>query len=116
MPEMIDSSAGIRVALLEVKASVDALTQGLHLMVETQQTHTEMLEQILEAAAKPPPAESPLQILLADIVAALETQSSTLDQICGSLDHIAHDVEAAVVRGAQLVMDGVDLAEDQAGC
>jgi hypothetical protein len=113
---MVEDAAGIRTVLEGVKASVDALTQGLHLMVETQQTHTAMLEEILEAAAKPPPGESPLQVLLADIVAALESQSSALDHICGSLDHIARDVEMAAIRGAQHDAEGVDATQDQAGC
>jgi hypothetical protein len=103
---------GIRSDIADLKVSVDALTQGLQLMVETQHTHTELLEQILAAATEPSPADSPLHDLLARMIAALDGQTEALGRIEVRLGRVGRDVENAVVRGIQLAAgDGVDVGE-----
>ena len=77
-----DGLAHLRGDIADLTASVDTLSQGLRLMLETQETHTEMLTALLKAAAKPD-EESALEILLARIVAGLEVQTESLGRLGG---------------------------------
>ena len=85
--------------LARLRDTVETLTQGLRMMVETQGTHTEMLQAILEAATEEA-GESPLPGLLTQIVERLDEQTGIL-----------HRIEAAAGGGP--VEDGED--EDRAG-
>lgn len=67
-----------------LRESVDALTQGLGLMLEILGTHTEMLRTIVEAATAEP-HESPLPKLLQQIVERLDNQAATLTRIEASI-------------------------------
>jgi hypothetical protein len=108
MTELVD----LRDEVAALRTSMDALTQGLHLMVETQETHTDLLQRILAAATEPSPAESPLHELLARLVAGIDGQTEALHRIESRLAHVGPDVEAAVIRGVQLATgDGVDIDE-----
>lgn len=86
--------------LARLRDTVETLTQGLRMMVETQATHTEMLQAILEAATEEA-GESPLPGLLTQIVERLDEQTGIL-----------HRIEAAASGG--LVEDAQD-DEDHAG-
>ncbi len=88
-----------------LRTDVQALTQGLLQMVETQDTHSEMLRQILGAATQPPPAENPLETLLAQVVVRLGEQTAALEQIGDALGRLPSDMEKAVVRGVRLAVD-----------
>ncbi|NOG73901.1 hypothetical protein [Roseicella sp. DB1501] len=70
----------VTVELAKLRTSVEALTQGLRLMVETQETHTEMLRAILDAATGEPP-ESELPELLRQVVGRLDEQTALLQRI-----------------------------------
>lgn len=80
--------------LARLNTTVETLTQGLRMMVETQATHGEMLQAILEAASEEV-GESPLPGLLEQIVARLDEQTEVL-----------HRIEAAA--GGALMHDGAD--------
>src|SRR4051794_32440142 len=70
-------SDAITAELTRLRDTVETLTQGLRMMVETQGTHTEMLQAILEAATEEA-GESPLPGLLAQIVERLDEQTGIL--------------------------------------
>ena len=65
----------LRSEVAALRNSVDALAQGLHLMVETQETHTDLLQRILAAATEPSPSDSPLHDLLARLIAGIDGQT-----------------------------------------
>jgi predicted transcriptional regulator len=87
--------------LARLRDTVETLTQGLRMMVETQATHTEMLRAILEAATEEA-GESPLPGLLTQIVDRLDEQTALL-----------HRIEAA--GGGGLASNAQDEDEDRAG-
>jgi len=100
----------LRSEVAALRTSVDALTQGLHLMVETQETHTDLLERILAAATEPSPSDSPLHDLLARLIAGIDGQTEAIHRVETRLAHLGSDVESAVIRGVQLATgDGVDI-------
>ena len=70
----------IAAELARLRESVETLTQGLRMMVETQGTHTEMLRAIMEAATEEA-GESPLPGLLTQIVERLDEQTGILHRI-----------------------------------
>jgi hypothetical protein len=84
-------SDAVAAELARLITTVETLTQGLRMMVETQATHGEMLQAILEAASEDV-GESPLTELLEQIVARLDEQPEVL-----------HRIEAAAGGG---LMDG----------
>lgn len=98
-PEEAALSDTITAELARLRDTVETLTQGLRMMVETQGTHTEMLQAILEAATEEA-GESPLPGLLTQIVERLDEQTGIL-----------HRIEATAAGGP--VEGGVD--EDRAG-
>ena len=73
-------SDAITAKLARLQDTVETLTQGLRMMVETQATHTEMLQAILEAATEEA-GESPLPGLLTQIVERLDEQTGILLRI-----------------------------------
>jgi hypothetical protein len=80
--ELEETAVSDKVAaeLAHLRETVEMLTQGLRMMVETQDTHTEMLQAILEAATEEA-GESPLPGLLEQIVGRLDEQTSILHRI-----------------------------------
>ncbi|MCF3948179.1 hypothetical protein [Acidiphilium iwatense] len=96
-----------------IEARLDALTQALRLMIETQNTHGEMLAKLIELAT---PAEeaSPLEESLAEIAAALRDQTAALERIGATMEGIGAEVEAGVMRGLATALEGDDQAEPEA--
>ncbi|HWX51531.1 MAG TPA: hypothetical protein VNZ61_26090 [Roseomonas sp.] len=88
--------------LARLRDTVETLTQGLRMMVETQATHTEMLQAILEAATEEA-GESPLPGLLTQIVERLDEQTGIL-----------HRIEA-IAGGGFLDEDGAEQGIRQVG-
>jgi len=82
-----------------LRRDVQALTQGLSLMLETQGTHTEMLAKLLEAATQPPPEENPLEDLLRHFIAALDRQTDAFGQLDLTIQALPAEMENAVVQG-----------------
>lgn len=66
--------------IAQLHDAVETLAQGLRMMVETQATHTEMLQAIMEAATEKV-GESPLPGLLTQIVERLDEQTGILHQM-----------------------------------
>jgi ABC-type transporter Mla subunit MlaD len=88
----------------ELRQSVDRLTQGLQLMLETQATHSEMLGKLLVAATQPTPQETELGAVLARIAALLGDQTRQLEAVRTILKALPADVGTAV---AASVRDGL---------
>jgi hypothetical protein len=76
-------------ALATLTAEVARLRQSLALMLETQATQSEMLRQLLEAAAAPTEPENRLADVLAQIAATLRDQGLCNDNF---------DVRLATIR------------------
>jgi hypothetical protein len=98
--ETIDNELGAELA--EVRAAVERLEQGLRLMLETQTTQTEMLRALLQAAAAPAEPDQALADSLADLLATLTRQETTLQAIGAVMQCLPADVGAAVgaaIRG-----------------
>jgi hypothetical protein len=102
LPEVEEAAMSDEVAaeLARLRDSVETLTQGLRMMVETQATQSEMLRVILEAATEEA-GESPLPGLLTQIVDRLDEQTTLL-----------HRIE--VVAGGGLASDAQNEDEDRA--
>jgi hypothetical protein len=66
--------------LSRLSSTVETLTHGLRMMVETQATQSEMLRVILEAATEEA-GESPLPGLLTQLVERLDEQTGILHRI-----------------------------------
>jgi predicted transcriptional regulator len=105
IPEAEDAAMSDAVVeeLARLRNTVETLTQGLRMMVETQGTHTEMLRAILEAATEEA-GESPLPALLTQIVERLDEQNDIL-----------HRIEAAASGSKEDEAEDEDEDEDRAG-
>ncbi|UEM07991.1 hypothetical protein JL101_035670 (plasmid) [Skermanella rosea] len=100
--------AELREALDGIKTSIDALTQGLSMMVETQETQSEMLARLLEAASEEADGDDSLSKTLKRIAVTLSDQTEALVRIGGMLTNIGPTVETAVLRGIQRAVNGAD--------
>lgn len=88
---------------------LDAIIQVLRLMIETQNTHSEMLARLIELAT-PSEETSPLEEAMAAIAGALRDQTAALARIGVTLDGLGDEVEAGVMRGLATALE----AEGQA--
>lgn len=88
---------------------LDAVVQALRLMIEVQNTHSEMLARLIELAT-PSEEESPLEEAMAEIAGALRDQTASLERIGATLDGIGDEVEAGVMRGLATALDAGDQA------
>ena len=102
---MPDNSLIARLASIE--NSVEALSRGLGMMVETLGAHSEMLARILEACSVDP-GPSPVAAALEEVVEAMEQQNEMLLGIGQSLDRIGPAIEGAVIRGVHRAVGTVD--------
>jgi hypothetical protein len=96
--EELFMSDAIAAELARLRETVETLTQGLRMMVETQGTHTEMLQAVLEAATEEA-GESPLPGLLAQIVERLDEQTELLHRIAAAGDGRSDDHSDKVGAG-----------------
>lgn len=83
-----------------LRTDMQALVQGLSLMLETQDTHSEMLRQLLEAATQEQPAENPMEVLLRQLVTSLDRLTATVDGQGRRIDRNSQMLAGAIVRGA----------------
>jgi hypothetical protein len=88
-------------ALAALQAEVAGLRQSLALMLETQDTHTEMLRRLLEAAAAPTRPETALSDALTRIAGILTRQTEGLAAIQSVLLRLPEDVGQAVAAGVR---------------
>ncbi|MGC9271821.1 hypothetical protein [Acidiphilium sp.] len=86
-------------------ARLDQITQVLRLMLETQQTHTEMLAKVIEAAT--PSEESSLEGAMRSVAVALRDQTNALVRVQEKLGGLGREIEAGVVRGMNTAL-GID--------
>lgn len=86
-------------------ARLDQITQVLRLMLETQQTHTEMLAKVIEAAT--PTGESALEVAMRSVALALRDQTNALVRVQETLGGLGVEIEAGVLRGMNAAL-GID--------
>jgi hypothetical protein len=94
--------------LNDLQTSVDAIVRGLSLMNDTLAMHSDMLAEILQAAAVEPEEESGLANTLERIFSTLNTQTDTLVAIGGMLGQMGSTIEGAVIRGVHRAVGSVD--------
>lgn len=97
----------IRREFRDVRASIDALTQGLVLLREGLDTQTEMLKLVLEAATREP-EPSPLAEKLDNLAKALNAQTEVLVRFGETLNNVGPEVECAVIRGVNRAVGAVN--------
>lgn len=90
--------------LAKLRVSIDRLAQGLQLVVETQQTHSEMLRELLVAAAAPEPKGSPLNDALAAVATGLREQMTSLNAVQRTLAQLPAEVGSAVTQSLQAAL------------
>lgn len=90
-----------------IQINIDAMARGMTAVVDTLQTHSEMLAKIMEACAVEP-GGSELSDVLEDIASALSRQNETLGGIASSLDTLGVGIELSVMRGVARALDKVD--------
>ena len=104
---MSDAAASLSGAItrlaLEIsglRTDMQALVQGLTLMVETQAVQSDMLQQLLEAASQDGPDESPMEALMRKLTTALdrltEAQTGTQHEVA----RLGARMAGAIIRGA----------------
>jgi hypothetical protein len=91
---------------------LDAVIQALRLMIDVQNTHSEMLARLIELAT-PSEEESPLEEAMGEIAGALREQTASLERIGATLEGIGAEVEAGVMRGLATALDAGDQAAGQ---
>jgi hypothetical protein len=87
-----------------LQLAVERLTQGLTLMAETQETHTAMLLQLLQAAAAPMPETSPVADALSKLAATISTQTLLLHEMSRGLDRLPEEVGREVAGGLRAAL------------
>jgi hypothetical protein len=103
---MADAATEAITALRGLAAEVAGLRQSLALMLEAQETHTEMLQQLLAAAAAPGAPEHELSDKLAQLAAILHHQTITLEAIRSMLLQLPQDVGQTVAQGVREALAG----------
>lgn len=88
-------------ALAALQAEVATLRQTLGLMLETMETHTEMLRRLMQAATAPGEAETELSEALAQIAGLLTRQSGGLEAIQAVLLRLPEDIGQSVAAGVR---------------
>lgn len=89
---------------------LDQVIQAMRLMIETQNTHSEMLAKLIELAT--PSGPGPLEVALAGIAEALHDQTGALERIGATLDGLGEEVEAGVMRGLATALGDEAVPED----
>ena len=92
----------------DLQLSIDALVRGLSQMNDTLATHSDMLAELLQAAAAEPEEHSGLADTLERIFSTLSTQTDTLVAIGGMLGRMGPTIEGAVIRGVHRAVGNVD--------
>lgn len=95
------AAADTATAFAALQAEVAGLRQGLTLMLETQATHTEMLQALMAASAAPGTSETALSDALARIAATLTRQAGGLEAIQAVLLRLPQDVGESVAAGVR---------------
>ena len=83
-----------------MRTDIQALVQGLSLMVETQAAQSEMLQQLLEAASQDGPDENPMEDLVRQLMTALERLTAAQQATQRDVARLGERVAGAIIRGA----------------
>lgn len=83
-----------------LRTDMQALVQGLSLMVEAQAAQSEMLQQLLEAASQDGPDENPMEDLVRQLTMALERLTATQQATQREVARLGERVAGAIIRGA----------------
>lgn len=103
---MAGGATAEQATLAGLQADLAALRQGLGLMLETQAVHSELLRQLLVAAAAPAEAEGPLADSLAEIAGLLARQGDSLAALQGQLAGLPREVGDSVAHGVRDALRG----------
>ncbi|HXW71153.1 MAG TPA: hypothetical protein VEK34_06930 [Methylocella sp.] len=93
--------------LASLREAIDRLEQGLGLMLDTQGTHSELLREILHAAAVPTEAEQPLTDMVAQLISTMNEQHAELTAIGAVLRRLPADVGLAVAGAVRNGLKGI---------
>lgn len=93
--------------LARLRLAIERLTQSLQMVVETQQTHSKMLQELLVAAAAPEPKTSILSDALAEVASGLREQMTSLNSVQRTLAQLPTEVGAAVTQSLQAALAGL---------
>lgn len=99
---MEGSAAFIHLAdeISAMRTDLQALTQGLLLMVETQETQSEMLQQLLQAATQETPDENPMEALFKKLTVALDGLTGAQKDTRRAIERMTQRMAGAIIRGA----------------
>ncbi len=89
-----------------MRTDLQVLVQGLTLMVETQATQSEMLQQLLEAASQDGPDENPMEALMRKLTTALDQLTAAQVGTQREVVRLAERMAGAIIRGAGVVENG----------
>ncbi len=110
---MSDAAASQSAVLIRLTTEVgsmltnmQALVQGLTLMVETQAVQSEMLQQLLEAASQDGLDENPMEALMLKLTTALDRLTAAQVGTQREVARLAERIAGAIIRGAGVVEDG----------
>ena len=83
-----------------MRTDMQALVQGLTLMVETQATQSEMLQQLLEAASQDGSDENSMEALMRKLTAALDRMTAVQIGTQREMARLGKRMAGAIIRGA----------------
>ena len=83
-----------------MRTDIQALVQGLALMVETQAAQSEMLQQLLEAASQDGPGENPMEELIRGMTQALDRLTEAQRGTQREVARLGERMAGAIIRGA----------------
>lgn len=92
--------ARLTIEVAGLRTDMQALVQGLALMVETQAAQSEMLQQLLEAASQDGPDENPMEELVRQMTKALDRLTEAQRGTQRDVARLGERVAGAIIRGA----------------
>jgi hypothetical protein len=79
-----------------LRDTVATLGRGLSQMLETQATHTAMLQRLLMASSSPAGDEASLGVMIGQLIGALKRQHAMMGEVKASIDLLPDHVGTAV--------------------
>ncbi len=104
---MPNESSEIASELASLREAIERLEQGLRLMLETQAAHSEILQEILHAAAAPAEPEQELAGVIAGLIATMNGQHAELAAIGAMMRRLPADIGSAVAAAVRDGLKGV---------
>ncbi|MGO9721414.1 MAG: hypothetical protein ACLPOA_12725 [Methylocella sp.] len=104
---MPNESSEIVSELASLRDAIERLEQGLRLMLDTQEAHSEILREILHAAAAPAEPEQELAGVIAGLIASINGQHAELTAIGAVMRRLPADIGSAVAIAVRDGLKGV---------